>query len=164
MSDLTPPRPGNEAPAAAPARTSGAARAVVSAAAGTTVDPFARQGYARDTNRGYGDAMGRGFELALTFAVMTGLGWVIDRAAGTSPVFIIALSVVGFAGIAVKLKLGYDLEMAKHDTPDAVWNRGSGEGEAVNEAPVPTDHSGAASAVADALAAEARRASEDVAP
>jgi F0F1-type ATP synthase assembly protein I len=119
-------------------------------------NPLHRASYARSLNRGFGDAMGRGLELALTLVVMVGIGWLIDRAAGTSPTFIIVLSVIGFAGTAVKLKIGYDLEMRKLDAPDAVWNRPSGEGEAPNRAPVLADHTGAASIVADQLAAEDR--------
>ncbi len=125
MSDLTPPRPGNEAPAA-PAQTPAAVRAVVSAAAGTTVNPLDRSSYAVATNRGYGEAMGRGLELALTLLVMVGLGLLVDHLAGTSPLFVIIFSVLGFAGISVKLYLGYDLEMRKHDD-GAVWNRGKAD-------------------------------------
>lgn len=97
-------------------------RAVVSVAAGTSVDPFDREGYARDTNRGYGDAMGRGLELALTVAAMTGIGWLVDRVTGTAPLFIAIFSIIGFVGISVKLWIGYDLEMRKHDE-GAIWSR-----------------------------------------
>lgn len=97
-------------------------RAIVSVAAGTTVDPFDREGYAMETNRGYGEAMGRGLELTLTVAAMTGIGWLLDRVAGTAPLFIAIFSVVGFVGICVKLWVGYDLEMRKHDE-GAIWSR-----------------------------------------
>lgn len=99
-------------------------RAVVATAAGTTVNPLDRSSYAKATNAGYGTAMGRGLELALTLAVMVALGWFIDHQAGTAPLFIIVLSVIGFAGTAVKLKLAYDIEMREH-TDGAVWNRGA---------------------------------------
>lgn len=121
MSDSTPRTPGNEAPAA---------EATVSAAASPNhgadvTKAFERESYAMATSRGYGNAMGRGFELAITLAVMVGLGWGLDRLFGTAPVFIIVLSVLGFAGIGVKLKLGYDLEMAEHED-GAIWNRKPG--------------------------------------
>jgi F0F1-type ATP synthase assembly protein I len=99
-------------------------RAVVATAAGTTVNPLERSSYAKATNAGYSNAMGRGLELTLTLAIMVGLGWFIDHQAGTAPLFIIVLSVIGFAGTAVKLKLAYDLEMREH-TDGAVWNRGA---------------------------------------
>jgi F0F1-type ATP synthase assembly protein I len=137
MSDHRPRTQGDDAPDAA-------------------TNPLHRANYARSLNRGYGDAMGRGLELVLTLVVMVGIGWLIDRIAGTEPLFIIVLSVIGFAGTGVKLWIGYDLEMRKTDSPDAVWNRPSGEGEAPNHAPVFADHSGAASKAADQLAAEER--------
>ncbi|MCU1354601.1 MAG: hypothetical protein JWM89_19 [Acidimicrobiales bacterium] len=124
MSDQTPPRPGNEAPAAPAAQTPSTVRAVVAAASGTTINPLDRSSYAVATNRGYGEAMGRGLELALTLLVMVGLGLLVDHLAGTSPLFVIVFSVLGFAGISVKLYLGYDLEMRKHDD-GAVWSRSS---------------------------------------
>ena len=84
-----------------------------------------RETYAPATSRGYSEAMGRGIELALTLVVVGGIGWLVDRAAGTYPLFTLIFSLAGFAGISAKLWLGYDLEMRKHDQ-DAVWNRGSG--------------------------------------
>lgn len=81
--------------------------------------------YAPATSRGYSEAMGRGIELALTLVVVGGIGWLVDRAVGTYPLFTVIFSLAGFAGISAKLWLGYDLEMRKHDQ-DAVWNRGSG--------------------------------------
>ena len=91
MSDPTSLRPGNEAPADPAAPASTAARAVVAVAAGTTVDPFDRSEYAGATSKGYGDAMGRGLELALTVLVFGGIGLWIDHVAGTSPIFAIAV-------------------------------------------------------------------------
>lgn len=98
-------------------------RVIVASAAGTTVNPLDRSSYAVATNRGYGEAMGRGLELALTLAVLSGIGWLIDRQAGTAPLFTAVLSVVGFVGISVKLWIGYDLEMRRHEE-GAIWNRG----------------------------------------
>lgn len=155
MNDPTPTRQGHDAPAAPAAPSTQAARAVVAAASGTTINPLDRAGYAQATSKGYGDAMGRGLELALTLVVFGGIGWLIDHLADTSPIFTLLFSVVGFAGIGVKLYLGYDLEMRQHDQ-GATWSRPSRDGEAPNRAPAPADHSGAASAVADQLAAEER--------
>ena len=82
MSDLTPPRPGNDAPAASAATPSTASRALIAAAAGTTVDPLQREGYAKATNRGYGDAMGRGLALALTLVILGGI-YLAHRGSGS---------------------------------------------------------------------------------
>lgn len=85
-------------------------------------EQFERGNYATSLNRGYSTAMGRGFELAITLAVMVGLGLLADRIFGTFPIFTIIASVLGFAGTSIKLWLGYDLEMRKHEE-GAIWNR-----------------------------------------
>ena len=121
MSDSTPLTPGHAAPAShEDPSPDGSADAVENAPR-----PFSRAGYARALNRGYGDAIGRGLELALTVLVMVGIGLLADRLAGTAPLFAIIFTVLGFAGISVKLWLGYDLEMRKHEE-DAIWNRKNG--------------------------------------
>ncbi len=121
MSDPTPLTLGTEAPADAPAARAGGRTGAVVRASGS----LDRETYAPATSRGYSEAMGRGIELALTLVVVGGIGWLVDRAAGTYPLFTVIFSLAGFAGISAKLWLGYDLEMRKHDQ-DAVWNRGSG--------------------------------------
>ena len=63
-----------------------------------------------------------GFELAITLAVMVGLGWLADSIFDTEPTMIIIFSILGFAGTGLKLYYGYDLEMRKHED-GAVWNR-----------------------------------------
>lgn len=121
MSDSTPRTPGNEAPAAA--ADSPVEPSVVEPSTGAVdVERQRRTSAAIAMNRGFGDAMGRGLELALTLVVFGAIGWGIDRLAGTSPIFTLAFSAVGFAGISVKLWLGYDLEMRKHEA-EGVWNR-----------------------------------------
>jgi hypothetical protein len=119
MSDSQPLTPGNEAPAGRPARS-----AEPSADAAVAPGPLHRSRYGQALSAGYGNAMGRGVELALTLVVFGAIGWLIDRLAGTSPLFTLIFSVVGFAGISVKLWLGYDLEMRRIES-DAIWNRGS---------------------------------------
>lgn len=121
MSDSSSRTKGNEAPAIAAARAANASllgKKFVSKA-------YDRDAYAGETSRGYGTAMGRGFELAITLAIMVGLGLLADRVFGTAPVFVIIFSVLGFAGITVKLFLGYDLEMKQHED-GAIWNRKAG--------------------------------------
>ncbi len=118
MSDSTSRTKGKEAPAAAAARAASASLLGRNAKSRS----FDRESYAVETNRGYSTAMGRGLELTITLLVMVGVGLLIDRLAGTTPVFTILFSVFGFAGITVKLFLGYDLEMRKHEA-GAIWNR-----------------------------------------
>ena len=75
------------------------------------------------TNRGFGDAMSRSFELALVPVVFGGFGWLIDRFAGTSPAFTIVLAVFGVIGTTIKFWIGYDREMRKLEA-DGVWTKG----------------------------------------
>ncbi|HEX7133656.1 MAG TPA: AtpZ/AtpI family protein [Iamia sp.] len=69
----------------------------------------------QDLNNGFSNAFVRGFELVVTPILFGLLGWLVDRALGTSPVFALGAFAFGVIGTAVKLKLGYDREMAVHD-------------------------------------------------
>lgn len=64
-------------------------------------------------NRGYSDGLARGTELVLTPLVLGAFGWLLDRWLGTGPVLAIALGIFGVVGVFVKLKLGYDHQMAE---------------------------------------------------
>lgn len=65
----------------------------------------------RAMNNGFGDGMSRAFELAITPLVFGGLGFVLDRAIGTSPVFAVAFAAFAVIGMFVRVWFGYDLEM-----------------------------------------------------
>lgn len=80
----------------------------------------------QQTNRGFGDAMSRSFELALVPAIFGGLGWLLDRALGTSPTMTIILAVFGVVGTVIKFWIGYDLEMKRHEAA-GIWNRPSND-------------------------------------
>jgi F0F1-type ATP synthase assembly protein I len=69
----------------------------------------------QDLHRGFSDALARAIELVLTPIVFAGVGWLIDRVAGTSPWGMVTLFAFALVGTAVKLKLGYDRDMAAHD-------------------------------------------------
>lgn len=77
----------------------------------------------QDLHRGFNDALGRGIDLALTPVVFGLIGWLVDRVAGTSPVFTIGIAAVGLVGTAVKIKLGYDKDMAAYDDTAATRPR-----------------------------------------
>lgn len=73
-------------------------------------------------NNGFGEAMARGFEFAVTPAVFAGLGWLIDRAVGTHLVFTIALAVFGFVGMFARMWIGYEAAM-KREEEAAPWKQ-----------------------------------------
>ncbi|HRE01140.1 MAG TPA: AtpZ/AtpI family protein, partial [Ilumatobacteraceae bacterium] len=53
------------------------------------------------------DAVGRGMEFALLVAMFLGLGYLLDRALGTKPLFMIVLVVLGVIGQFASLWYGY---------------------------------------------------------
>ena len=69
----------------------------------------------RQLNRSHGS-----FELALAPVILGLLGLWLDRTLGTVPVFLIAFTVIGFAGAGVKIYFTYRYEMAQHEA-DVAW-------------------------------------------
>ncbi len=80
-------------------------------------------------NKGFGDGMSRAFEFVATPAVFGGIGYLVDSAVGTAPVFTIALVAFALVGMFVRMWYGYDSEMRRHEAT-ARWARGAaGEAE-----------------------------------
>ena len=57
------------------------------------------------------DNVGRGMDIALTVALMFGVGFVLDRWLGTAPIFMIAMTVLAGVGFFAKFKYQYDARM-----------------------------------------------------
>jgi hypothetical protein len=70
----------------------------------------------RAMNQGFGDGMSRAFEIVATPLLFGGLGHLVDRLVGTTPVFVVALGLFGVIGTFVRLWYGYDTEMRAHET------------------------------------------------
>lgn len=70
------------------------------------MDNSQRREFSRDLNRSSG-----GFELAFVAAILGGLGLLLDRWVGTTPLFTLVLFLLGIVGTVVKLFLGYDHQM-----------------------------------------------------
>jgi F0F1-type ATP synthase assembly protein I len=87
--------------------------------AGRDTDHFRER---RALNKGLGDGMARAFELAITPVIFGGLGWLVDRWLGSAPWFLIVFVVFAFAGMFVRMWVGYDTEMRRHENQMA-WNR-----------------------------------------
>jgi F0F1-type ATP synthase assembly protein I len=60
------------------------------------------------------DAVGLGIEAAVIVALFLGFGYLIDRLAGTMPIFMIVMTVLGAVGLFAKLKYRYDEKMDQH--------------------------------------------------
>ena len=74
----------------------------------------------RELNNGFGNALSRAFEIAVTPAVFGGFGYGLDRWLGIVPVLTIVLLVFGLAGMFVRLWYGYDRDMRAEDAK-APW-------------------------------------------
>lgn len=76
----------------------------------------------RELNNGFGEALSRAFEFAVTPVVFGFLGHLIDMRLHTSPIFLLALAGFAVVGMFVRLWYGYDQAMRAKDagTP---WGR-----------------------------------------
>ncbi len=55
------------------------------------------------------------FELVLSPLLLGLIGYLLDRAVGTTPVLTVLCVVLALAGAAIKIYYGYGREMAAHD-------------------------------------------------
>lgn len=72
------------------------------------MDNSQRREFSRDLNRSSG-----GFELAFVAAIFGGIGLLLDRWIGTTPVIALVLFFLGIIGTVLKLWIGYDQQMRK---------------------------------------------------
>jgi hypothetical protein len=76
----------------------------------------------RDFYNGFGDSLARAFEYAVTPAIFGFLGFLLDRAIGTVPLFTIVLALLCIVGMFLKTWYTYDTAMRAHDE-GAPWGR-----------------------------------------
>lgn len=69
----------------------------------------------RALNRGFGDALARAFELAITPTIFGFLGWLIDRRLGTAPLFMLALGLFTVVYVGWRMMTGYDAAMREQE-------------------------------------------------
>lgn len=55
--------------------------------------------------------LGQGMEMALTLCVFLGLGWLVDQALGTGPLFMVILVVFAMIGQSARMWFTYDARM-----------------------------------------------------
>jgi F0F1-type ATP synthase assembly protein I len=65
----------------------------------------------RDLNKGFGDALSRAVELVVTPGIFAFLGWLLDRALGTTPVFAFVLGLLVLGYVIWKMWSRYEREM-----------------------------------------------------
>ena len=64
---------------------------------------------------GAGEGMSRAMELALTPAIIGGLGYLLDRWLGLLPVLTIVFFLVAMVGLVARLWYSYDAQMKLHE-------------------------------------------------
>lgn len=57
------------------------------------------------------DSLGLGIEVAVILALFFAVGFVVDRIAGTTPIFMIVGTILGAVGLFAKYKYRYDERM-----------------------------------------------------
>ena len=85
-----------------------------------------------DLYNGAGEGMNRAFELALTPAIIGGLGHLLDRWLGLLPVFTIVFFLIGMAGVIARMWYGYDARMKAHEASGPWAPRFGSNGEQVH--------------------------------
>jgi F0F1-type ATP synthase assembly protein I len=69
----------------------------------------------RELNQGFATTLNKGFEFAVMMAVFGGLGYLIDRALGTAPVFLALLMVFALVGQSARLWYAYVAAMKRYE-------------------------------------------------
>jgi F0F1-type ATP synthase assembly protein I len=69
----------------------------------------------RELNNGFGDALSRAFDLAVTPLVFGFFGWLLDRWLGTTPLFMLVLGLTTLTYMFWKMWSQYDAKMREHD-------------------------------------------------
>jgi F0F1-type ATP synthase assembly protein I len=69
----------------------------------------------QDLYNGFGDALARAVELAVTPAIFGFFGWLLDGKVGTRPLFTIVFTVFVFGYVFWKMWGGYERQMRSHE-------------------------------------------------
>lgn len=69
----------------------------------------------RDARVNTEDSLGHGMDAVMMLAIFLGLGYGLDRAFGTIPVFMIAMTLLGAVGIFARFYYSYKERMDEHE-------------------------------------------------
>jgi F0F1-type ATP synthase assembly protein I len=76
----------------------------------------------RARRSGFDDGLSQALSLVVGPLVFAFLGFLLDRALGTGPIFLVALGIFGFLGAVVALYFRYTAAVARDDEGKP-WNR-----------------------------------------
>jgi F0F1-type ATP synthase assembly protein I len=72
------------------------------------------------------DTLGRGMDIALTVGLFFGIGFFVDRWLGTTPIFMIGLTLLAVVGFFVSMKCRYTAEMERLEAERAARAQAGG--------------------------------------
>jgi len=70
------------------------------------------------------EALGRGMDFAFVTVLFLGIGFMVDRWLGTTPVFMIALVMIALVGQFARIWFGYDASMRRLEAEHAANTHG----------------------------------------
>ena len=62
-----------------------------------------------------GEPLSHGMDAAVIVALFFGLGFLLDRVVGTTPLFMIVMTIFGAIGVFVRFWYRYDQRMSEHE-------------------------------------------------
>jgi F0F1-type ATP synthase assembly protein I len=71
------------------------------------------------------DSPGMGVEVTFTLAIFFGIGFVLDRALGTTPWLMIAFTLLGAIGLFATFRYRYEARMSEHEAELAARRSGT---------------------------------------
>jgi F0F1-type ATP synthase assembly protein I len=74
------------------------------------------------------DSFGRGMDIALSVALFFGIGFFLDRWLGTTPIFMIVLTVLAVFGFFISLKYRYNAHMEQLEAERAATTKAAQAG------------------------------------
>ena len=73
----------------------------------------------KNTQVNTSEPLGHGFDAAFVVVLFFGLGFLLDRLLGTTPLFMIVMTILGAVGVFVRFWYRYDARMAQHEAERA---------------------------------------------
>jgi len=73
----------------------------------------------KNTQVNTSEPLGHGFDAAFVVVLFFGLGFLFDRILGTTPLFMIMMTILGAVGVFVRFWYRYDARMAQHEAERA---------------------------------------------
>lgn len=81
-----------------------------------------RSKWAKPSSGGSDDGLSQALSLVVGPVLFAFIGYLLDQALGTGPIFMLAFGILGFLGAVCALYFRYQATIARHEA-DKPWNR-----------------------------------------